>query len=98
MTSPKVLLSWSFGKDSAWALQVVRQQPDLDVVALLATFNETFDRVAMHAVRRELVEAQAAAAGLSLSPSCCYIPARTRSTKTGCGRRSPRRRFREHRP
>lgn len=65
---PKVLLSWSSGKDSAWALHVLRQQADLDVVALLTTFNEMFDRVAMHAVRRELVEAQAAAAGLPLVP------------------------------
>jgi uncharacterized protein (TIGR00290 family) len=63
---PKVLLSWSSGKDSAWALHVLRRQPDLEVVGLLTTFNEAFSRVAMHAVRRELVEAQAAAAGLAL--------------------------------
>jgi len=70
MTSPRkrVLLSWSSGKDSAWALHVLRRRDalDLDVVGLLTTFNEAFDRVAMHAVRRELVEAQAAAAGLPL--------------------------------
>ncbi len=53
----KVLLSWSSGKDSAWALHILRQQPDLEVAGLLTTFNEKFDRVAMHAVRRELVEA-----------------------------------------
>jgi uncharacterized protein (TIGR00290 family) len=70
MTSPRqqILLSWSSGKDSAWALHVLRQCDDLDVVGLLTTFNETFDRVAMHAVRRQLVEAQAAAAGLRLIP------------------------------
>jgi uncharacterized protein (TIGR00290 family) len=62
----RVLLSWSSGKDSAWALHVLRQRPDLEVVGLLTTFNEEFDRVAMHAVRRELAEAQAAAAGLPL--------------------------------
>ena len=62
----KVILSWSSGKDSAWALRVLRQQADLDVVGLLTTFNAAFDRVAMHAVRRELVEAQAAATGLPL--------------------------------
>ncbi len=61
-----VLLSWSSGKDSAWALHVLRQRDDLEVVGLLTTFNEKFDRVAMHAVRRELVEAQAARAGLPL--------------------------------
>jgi diphthamide synthase (EF-2-diphthine--ammonia ligase) len=64
--SSQVLLSWSSGKDSAWALQVLRQQRDLEVVGLLTTVNEAFDRVAMHAVRRELVEAQAAAVGLPL--------------------------------
>jgi uncharacterized protein (TIGR00290 family) len=62
----RVLLSWSSGKDSAWALHVLRRQPGVEVVALLTTFNEAFDRVAMHAVRRELVTAQADAAGLPL--------------------------------
>jgi uncharacterized protein (TIGR00290 family) len=65
---PKVLLSWSAGKDSAWALHVLRRQGDVDVVGLLTTFNEAADRVAMHAVRRELVEAQALALGLPLWP------------------------------
>lgn len=65
---PKVLLSWSSGKDSAWALHVLRRQGDVEVVGLLTTFNEAADRVAMHAVRRELVEAQAVAAGLPLWP------------------------------
>lgn len=63
-----VLLSWSSGKDSAWTLHVLRQHPDLEVVGLLTTFNEVADRVAMHAVRRRLVEAQAAAAKLPLWP------------------------------
>ena len=62
----KVLLSWSSGKDSAWALHVLRRDADVEVAALLTTFNEAADRVAMHAVRRALVEAQAAAAGLPL--------------------------------
>jgi uncharacterized protein (TIGR00290 family) len=70
----KVLLSWSSGKDSAWAIHVLRQQLDLEVVGLLTTFNEAFDRVAMHAVRRELVEAQAAAAGLPLIPVLLPYP------------------------
>jgi uncharacterized protein (TIGR00290 family) len=64
----KVLLSWSSGKDSAWALHLLRQQRELEVVGLLTTFNEAAGRVAMHAVRRELVEAQADAAGLPLWP------------------------------
>jgi uncharacterized protein (TIGR00290 family) len=62
----RVLLSWSSGKDSAWTLHVLRQQADVELVGLLTTFNEAASRVAMHAVRRELVEAQAAEAGLPL--------------------------------
>jgi uncharacterized protein (TIGR00290 family) len=62
----RVLLSWSSGKDSAWALHLLRREPQVELVGLLTTFNTTADRVAMHAVRRELVAAQAAAAGLPL--------------------------------
>jgi uncharacterized protein (TIGR00290 family) len=69
MSTPLVtLLSWSSGKDSAWALHLLRQRPDVQLVGLVTTLNEAFDRVAMHAVRRELVEAQAVAAGLPLWP------------------------------
>jgi len=64
----KILLSWSSGKDSAWALHVLRQDRDVELVGLLTTFNEAVDRVAMHAVRRDIVEAQARAAGLPLQP------------------------------
>jgi uncharacterized protein (TIGR00290 family) len=62
----KALLAWSSGKDSAFSLHVLRQQGDVEVVGLLTTINEAYDRVAMHAVRRELLEAQARAAGLPL--------------------------------
>lgn len=62
----RVLLSWSSGKDSAWALHRLRQRPDVEVVALLTTFNHAMDRVAMHAVRRTLVRTQAERAGLPL--------------------------------
>jgi uncharacterized protein (TIGR00290 family) len=62
----RTLLSWSTGKDSAWSLHALRQQPDVQVVGLFTTVNAAFDRVAMHAVRRKLLEAQAAAAGLPL--------------------------------
>jgi uncharacterized protein (TIGR00290 family) len=64
--SKRVLMSWSSGKDSAWALHILRQQPDVEICALLTTFNQAADRVAMHAVRAELVRAQAAAAQLPL--------------------------------
>jgi uncharacterized protein (TIGR00290 family) len=63
-----VLLSWSTGKDSAWSLHLLRRNPAIEVVALLTTFNAAADRVAMHAVRRELATAQAAQAGLPLWP------------------------------
>jgi uncharacterized protein (TIGR00290 family) len=70
-----VLLAWSSGKDSAWTLHVLRQRSDVEVVGLLTTLNEVHDRVAMHAVRRELLEAQARASGLPLTlvriPSPC---------------------------
>lgn len=62
----KVVLSWSSGKDSAWMLHLLRQQPSIQVVALLTTFNSEADRVAMHAVRRALVEAQAERTGIPL--------------------------------
>ena len=61
-----VLLSWSSGKDSAWALRLLLREKDIRVAALLTTFNRTHDRVAMHAVRRSLVEAQAESIGLPL--------------------------------
>ena len=62
----RVWLWWSSGKDSAFTLHVLRQRDDVEVTALVTTVNEHFDRVAMHAVRRELLEDQARAAGLKL--------------------------------
>ncbi len=62
----KIVLSWSSGKDSAWALHVLSQRCDLEVVGLLTTFNSAFDRIAMHGVRRCLVEKQAKRLNLPL--------------------------------
>jgi uncharacterized protein (TIGR00290 family) len=62
----KAWLAWSSGKDSAWALHVLRSSPDVEVVGLLTTVNEVHDRVAMHGVRRSLLQAQADALGLPL--------------------------------
>jgi uncharacterized protein (TIGR00290 family) len=59
-------MSWSSGKDSAYALALALRQPDLEIVALLTTVTETFGRVSMHGVREELLLAQAAATGLPL--------------------------------
>jgi len=63
----ELLLSWSSGKDSAWALHCLRRRAEYNVTGLLTTFNAAFDRVAMHSTRRALVEAQAQAVGLSLT-------------------------------
>lgn len=63
---PKLLLSWSSGKDSAWALHVLRQQGVYEIVGLVSTVNTAFNRVSMHGVRVELLTAQAQAVGLPL--------------------------------
>jgi len=63
---PKVLLSWSSGKDSAWTLHVLRQRGEVEVVGLLTTVNTHFQRVAMHGTRQVLLQAQADAARLPL--------------------------------
>jgi uncharacterized protein (TIGR00290 family) len=68
MGRKKILLSWSSGKDSAWTLHLLRQHcsDKYEIVGLLTTVNQSFNRVAMHGTRTELLEAQAAAAGLPL--------------------------------
>jgi uncharacterized protein (TIGR00290 family) len=71
----RTLLSWSSGKDSAWSLEVLRQQADTEVVGLLTAVNQSYQRVAVHAVRLELLRSQAEAVGLPLHiidlPSPC---------------------------
>ncbi len=62
----KTWLSWSSGKDSAWALHLLRQSDDYEVTALFTTINSAFERVAMHAVRVALLREQAQAVGLPL--------------------------------
>jgi uncharacterized protein (TIGR00290 family) len=62
----KILVSWSTGKDSAWMLHVLRRVYPGAVSGLLTTVNEAFDRVAMHGVRRTLLDAQACATGVPL--------------------------------
>jgi uncharacterized protein (TIGR00290 family) len=64
--APKILVSWSTGKDSAWMLHILNQQHPGAAAGLLTTTNQAFDRVAMHAVRREPLNAQAEATGLPL--------------------------------
>jgi uncharacterized protein (TIGR00290 family) len=60
----RVLLSWSGGKDAAWALHRLRQRDDVDVVGLVTTITEGYERVAMQGIRVEVLHAQAAAAGV----------------------------------
>jgi len=66
MGMPKTLLSWSSGKDSAWTLHVLRQRGDCEIVGLVTTVNQAFDRVAMHAVPTAMLQRQAAAARVPL--------------------------------
>jgi uncharacterized protein (TIGR00290 family) len=62
----RILLSWSSGKDSAWALEILRRDQAIEVCGLLTTLNSEFDRVAMHGTRRSVLQAQAKAANLPL--------------------------------
>jgi uncharacterized protein (TIGR00290 family) len=62
----KALVSWSSGKDSAWLVHVLRQRHDVEIGALLTTINEPAQRVAMHAVRVDVLRAQADAVGVPL--------------------------------
>ena len=74
----KCLVSWSSGKDSAWLVHVLRSMSDREIGGLLTTINEAAQRVAMHAVRVELLEAQAEALGLLLweyqEGVCFHLP------------------------
>lgn len=66
MTPTPILLAWSGGKDCLMALQRLRADPHWQVVALLTTVNRTYERIAMHGVRRDILEAQAASLRLPL--------------------------------
>ena len=65
-TKTPVLLSWSGGKDAAWTLHVLRQDAAIDVVGLVTTITEGYERVAMQGIRRDVLQAQAKAAGLAV--------------------------------
>ena len=93
MKKRRALLSWSSGKDSAWALHRLRQEAKYELVGLVTTVNEAVGRVAMHAVREALLERQAAACGLPIwrvpIPSPCsnaqYEAAMTRVVTRAVG-------------
>ena len=60
----QILLSWSGGKDAAWTLHALRQRDDVDVVGLLTTITDGYERIAMQGIRVDVLHAQARAAGL----------------------------------
>lgn len=70
----RALVAWSSGKDSAWALHEIRRTGSIEVAGALTTITESFGRVSMHGVRREILDAQLAAAGLSLVPVLIPYP------------------------
>jgi uncharacterized protein (TIGR00290 family) len=73
-----ILFCWSGGKDSAMGLHALQQSPDVQIVALLTTVTETYDRISMHGVRRELLLLQAQSIGIPLHevriPPQCVNP------------------------
>lgn len=75
MKRNKILISWSTGKDSAYALHKIQKIGNQDVVGIFSTITEEYDRVAMHATRHELLKKQAKQVGLPLHlitiPSLC---------------------------
>jgi uncharacterized protein (TIGR00290 family) len=87
---PRAVVSWSSGKDSAYALYEARRAGRLHVVGLLTTITETYGRVSMHGVREEILDAQAEAAGLPLFkvpiPSPCPNEVYERAMGTMMGR------------
>jgi uncharacterized protein (TIGR00290 family) len=72
MPMTDMLLSWSGGKDAAWTLHTLRQRDDVRVVGLLTTLTEGYDRISMQGIRRDILQAQAAAAGVPVIES--WIP------------------------
>lgn len=67
-TRPQVMMAWSSGKDSAWALHQLKLSDRYDIKVLMTTLNATFDRVAMHGVRHECLVLQAQSVGIPLLP------------------------------
>jgi diphthamide synthase (EF-2-diphthine--ammonia ligase) len=63
-TSPKALIAWSSGKDSAWALHETRIAGEFEIVGALTTVTDEFHRVSMRGVREDLLRSQVDAAGL----------------------------------
>ena len=77
MTKKRTLLSWSSGKDSAWALHLLQQDPGIELLGLFTVMNQKYNRVSMHATRLEMLQRQAQAVGLPVEtinlPDPCTI-------------------------
>jgi uncharacterized protein (TIGR00290 family) len=77
MTKKRTLLSWSSGKDSAWALHLLQQDPGIELLGLFTVINQKYNRVSMHATRLEMLQRQAEAVGLPIEtislPDPCTI-------------------------
>ncbi|MBP6750492.1 MAG: ATP-binding protein [Xanthomonadaceae bacterium] len=80
MTAPRrpILLSWSGGKDAAWALHALRARDDVEVVGFVTTLTEGYDRIAMQGVRREILHAQAESCGVPVVEA--WMPQRSSNT------------------
>ena len=83
MTKPAAILSWSGGKDAAWALHALRQRGEVEVVGLLTTITEGYERIAMQGIRVDVLHAQAGAAGLPVIES--RIPQRVDNARYEAG-------------
>jgi uncharacterized protein (TIGR00290 family) len=87
---PRAVISWSSGKDAAYALYEARRSGAVEVVGLLTTVTETYRRVSMHGVREEILDAQAEAVGLPVFkvpiPSPCPNEVYERAMGTALGR------------
>lgn len=57
MSKPKAVMSWSSGKDSAFALAAARAAGEFDIVGLVSSYNEVFDRIAVHGTRQDIARA-----------------------------------------
>ena len=83
-----IIMCWSGGKDSALALHALTKSPEYEVVGLLTTVTEGYDRISMHGVRRELLEKQAKSIGLPLTqvtiPPECVNPVYEQRMRDTC--------------
>lgn len=85
MTQPRLLLSWSSGKDSAWTLYRLQREGRYEVAGLVTTVNEAFERVAMHAVRVELLDPRQLAPSFAGRPFDAGLPAALPPGADPCG-------------